>query len=770
MQELFPGEASESVEGQDPHALPGLRLSRRPPGVAVSLAICLAAGVVASLALPPADIGWLAFLAPIPLLWLVRSARPGRGFLLGLAFGLGDLGATLYWILRFGTLAWTALVVAAAVGVGLFGALAPILWRSERPVRSTLALTGLWTLVEWTRGMFPLGGFTWGALGATQTGNAWFLKLASIGGLWLMSFVVLLVSALLLLALERVRQSPGRAGAFLGAALALVLAPGLIVLPKPDGGPIDVAGVQVDVSRAAGPDPAVVDRAVATMNVRLDRTLAGDPPDLVVWGEGALDPGASTDPATMAAVRDAIRTVGVPTLIGAVTDSPDGAQRTEALLFDGQGDLVDRYAKVHLVPFGEYVPWRSELGWLSAIRQVPVDRTPGEGPHTVHVAGLPPFGTPICFENAFPSLDRAFASEGAEFLVVTINNASYGYTAASRQHLVMSRILAVEDGRWVVHAAVSGISAVIDPTGRVVAERGLFRDAVIRHQILASTRRTIYVRFGDWPVWLSFGLVMFAFGTPRRRRAPAHVPPPLVESPRTLVLVPTYEERSTIGEVLGRLLALPDRVEVLVIDDGSPDGTGEIVRGVAEREPRVRLLERASKSGLASAYLAGFDRALAKGIDLVVEMDADLSHRPEELPRLLAGARDHDVTIGSRYVPGGSVSDWSPPRIALSRAGNGYARWSLGLPLRDATSGFRVYRRAALQEILRTPIRSDGYAFQIELVYRAWRNGLDVGEVPITFREREHGRSKISRRIVIEALWLVGRWGLQARLGPSRGA
>jgi glycosyltransferase involved in cell wall biosynthesis len=286
---------------------------------------------------------------------------------------------------------------------------------------------------------------------------------------------------------------------------------------------------------------------------------------------------------------------------------------------------------------------------------------------------------------------------------------------------------------------------------------------VIRHEIVASTRRTIYVRFGDWPVWLSFGLVLFALVTPRRRPRAAHAPPPLVESPRTLVLVPTYDERSTIGEVLERLLELPDRVEILVIDDGSPDCTAEIVRDVAEREPRVRLIQRASKSGLASAYLAGFDRALAEGADLVVEMDADLSHRPEELPRLLAGARDHDVTIGSRYVPGGSVSDWSRARIALSRGGNGYARWSLGLPLHDATSGFRVYRRRLLEHLVTDAIRSDGYGFQIELAFRAWRDGFAVVEAPITFREREHGTSKISRRIVFEALWLVTVWGVRER-------
>jgi apolipoprotein N-acyltransferase len=772
MQELLPGEASESAEGQGPDALPGLRLSRTRLRVPLALSVALISGAAGSLALPPANLGWVAFLAPIPLLWLVREARPRRGVVLGLAFGVAYFGATLYWILLFGELAWAALVLMAAAGVAVFGALAPVLWRPSHPIRSSLGLAALWTLVEWIRGAFPLGGFTWGALGSTQTGNPWLLKLASVGGMWSISFVVLLASALLLVAFETGRGRPWRSAVLLMVAAAIAFAPGLIVLPSPNGRPIDVAAIQVDVSRAARPDPVAEDLAVARMNIRAHRALSTDPPDLAVWGEGALDPGASSDPPTLAAVRSAIASVGAPTLIGAVTDGPDGAERTEALLFDGSGALVDRYAKVHLVPFGEYVPWRDELGWLSAIRQIPVDRTPGEGPHTVSVAGLPPFGTPICYENSFPSIDRAFANQGATFLVVTINNASYERTAASRQHLLMSRVLAVEDGRWVVHAAISGISAIVDPSGRVVAQSGLFADAVTRRSIVASTRRTWYVRLGDWVPWLSLAAVIVLITAPRRRRRPQRSPAPLPDRPRTLVLLPTYDERATVGAVMDGLLALPELVDVLVIDDGSPDGTGALVRARARGEPRLRLLERASKSGLASAYLVGFQRALAEGYDLVVEMDADLSHDPAELPRLIAAASGRDLVIGSRYVPGGSVTNWSRRRVVLSRAGNRYARWSLGLPIRDATSGFRVFRSELLERILADPIRSDGYGFQIELAYRAWTEGSDVGEVPITFREREHGASKISRRIVVEALWLVTVWGIRARLSsppPDRG-
>ncbi|MGZ8578397.1 MAG: apolipoprotein N-acyltransferase, partial [Actinomycetota bacterium] len=471
-------------------------------------------------------------------------------------------------------------------------------------------------------------------------------------------------------------------------------------------------------------------------------------------------------PTTLQAVRSVISAVGAPTLAGAVLNDPDGSQHTSVLLFDGGGRTVDRYDKVKLVPFGEYVPWRSRLQWIQAIDQIAVDRVPGEQVHTVAVQGIPSFGTPICYENSFPQIERAMVQEGATFFILTTNNASYGMTAASRQHLLMSRLRAVETGRWVVHAAVSGISAVVDPTGDVVARSELFVPAVTRTQIRASEARTLYVRLGDWVVWASLVGALALFAVPRGRRGPERELGPLAERPRTLVVLPTYNERQTIGTVLDGLLALPQEVDLLVVDDGSPDGTGEIVRSRAETDPRVHLLERSAKGGLASAYLAGFDQALSRGYDLIVEMDSDLSHLPEQLPRLLEAVRSHHLVIGSRYVPGGSVTNWSRARLALSRGGNLYARICLGFPLHDATSGFRVYRRDLLEHLVARTFHSDGYGFQIELAYRAWRDGSIVGEAPITFREREHGHSKISRRIVLEALWLVTVWGIRARLAP----
>jgi apolipoprotein N-acyltransferase len=744
-----------------------LRLSPSRLRLPTALLIAAVAGALLSISLPPVGFWPVVFVAPIPLLWLVRGSGPGRASLCGFAFGFAYFGVLLYWILLFGELGWVALVILSAGFTAAFGALAPAVWRPEHPLLGTLGLAGLWTVIEWIRGMIPLGGFGWGQLGVTQV-DAPALPLASVGGVWALSFSVVVVSGLLLLAGERWGSGRrARALALAIGAVALAVVPAAIPLPAPNGRTVEVAAIQVDVASVQDLVGAAEDAAVARLNIDRHLELTRDPPDLVVWGEGALDPGVTADPLLMSAVSEAIATVGAPTIAGAVTVDPDGAERTVTLAFGGAGEIVDRYVKVKLVPFGEYVPFRRQLGWISATDQVPVDRVPGDEVTLISLPGLPPIGTPICYENSFPSIDRQMTREGGGFLVVVINNASYDRTAASEQHLQMSRLRAVENGRWVVHAAVSGISAFIDARGDVVDSRGLFEPATMRAMVRASDNRTLFTLLGDWvplgSAVLVVGLIALPRGRGRRRREPG----PLPSRPRTLVILPTYNERATIGAVLDGLSATGADLDLLVVDDGSPDGTGEIVRERSETDPHVRLVQRSRKSGLASAYAVGFDRAIAEGYDLAVEMDSDLSHRPEELPRLLEAAQRHHVVIGSRYIPGGSVTNWSRSRVALSKAGNLYARFCLGFDIHDATSGFRVYRREALEEIIATPITSDGYGFQIELVYRAWNLGLSVGEAPISFREREHGQSKISRRIVVEALWLVTRWGLRARFRPD---
>lgn len=238
-----------------------------------------------------------------------------------------------------------------------------------------------------------------------------------------------------------------------------------------------------------------------------------------------------------------------------------------------------------------------------------------------------------------------------------------------------------------------------------------------------------------------------------------------VDGRRTLVITPTYNERDTIREVVARALGSGLETDLLIVDDASPDGTGDTADELAERHGQVHVLHRASKEGLGPAYRAGFDWGLTRGYDVFVEMDADLSHDPEKLPELVGATAHADLVIGSRYVPGGRTENWPWHRRALSRGGNVYVQVVTGLPVRDATSGYRAFRRDLLEELNIRTLRSDGYSFQLETVLRAWRDGFAIEEVPITFVERRHGASKISRAIVLEALWRVLRWGVK---GPRR--
>ena len=236
------------------------------------------------------------------------------------------------------------------------------------------------------------------------------------------------------------------------------------------------------------------------------------------------------------------------------------------------------------------------------------------------------------------------------------------------------------------------------------------------------------------------------------------------------LILPTYEEAGNVERVVTAALEALERVapgdhRVLVVDDASPDGTGEIADRLAERHPAVAVLHRQAREGLGPAYLAGFDEALRGGARLIMEMDADLSHDAADIVRLVEAARDADLVLGSRYVDGGGVRDWGPARRVVSRAGCWYARTVLGLGVRDLTGGFKCFRREVLEAIDLAHARSHGYVFQVELTYRACQAGFRVREVPIIFRDRTVGRSKMSWRIAVEAMVLVPRlrWGKRGR-------
>jgi dolichol-phosphate mannosyltransferase len=234
------------------------------------------------------------------------------------------------------------------------------------------------------------------------------------------------------------------------------------------------------------------------------------------------------------------------------------------------------------------------------------------------------------------------------------------------------------------------------------------------------------------------------------------------------VIIPTYDERENLELTVARVHASVPDANILVVDDNSPDGTGEIADKLAAADERIQVLHRPDKSGLGSAYLAGFRWALERGYGAIVEIDADGSHDPAQLPALLAALEDADLVLGSRWVPGGIVLNWPKSRAVLSRSGNAYARIMLGVGVRDATGGYRAYRADTLRTIGLEAVRSQGYCFQIDLALRTVRAGLTVTELPITFTERTRGRSKMNRAIIIEALWRVTQWGLTVRLGRSR--
>jgi dolichol-phosphate mannosyltransferase len=245
---------------------------------------------------------------------------------------------------------------------------------------------------------------------------------------------------------------------------------------------------------------------------------------------------------------------------------------------------------------------------------------------------------------------------------------------------------------------------------------------------------------------------------------PGGLPADVVAGAGVLVVIPTYQERLNVEDVVRRTRAAVPLADVLVVDDHSPDGTGALADALAAADDQVHVLHRPDKQGLGAAYLAGFGWALEREYDVLVEMDADGSHQPEQLPTLLAALPQADLVLGSRWVPGGSVVNWPRRRELLSRGGNTYVRRALGVDLRDATGGFRAFRRTTLEKLDLAGVASAGYCFQVDLIWRTLQQGFRVVEVPIAFVERVRGSSKMSGTIVREALWRVTVWGVQQRL------
>ena len=463
--------------------------------------LALGSGLLATLAFPPAQLRFVAFAALIPFALSLREATAREGAVAGAAFGMAFIGVLIGWISVVGWLAWGALVLLQLLFYAAFGALAAMLGRAGVAAR-VLGWPVLFTGLEIARSRFPFGGFEWGVLGASQEAASPLTPLARAGGVFAISIALVAVNVLLAEAIAARR----RRGALAAVVLASAAAVGPAWMPigaVANSSTIDVAMVQGNVPTGyfaglrrgrVGPEDEVIIRN----HLRLTDTLAANPPDLVIWAENALDRDPFTDPDARRAVVDAVAAAGAPLLVGAIVDGPDRAHFYNSnLLFDADGRLIGRYDKQRLVPFGEYVPWRWTRSVVPALAQIGSDGIAGEGPVVLEHPGGVTIGAVICFESSRAELVRRFVERGAEMIVVSTNNATFERTPLARQHLAMSRMRAVETGRPVLHAAISGISAIINPDGSIVQQAGLFIPAILRQQVRTTSGLTPYVAYGE---------------------------------------------------------------------------------------------------------------------------------------------------------------------------------------------------------------------------------------------------------------------------------
>ncbi len=496
-------------------------------GPAPRVGAAVLAGIALSLAFPGPDLGPVALVALVPLLLAVETLRPRQAAALGYLTGLVFVGLLIWWIpTEFlswtgaaGWLAWVALCVAEACFVAAFAALVPAC-RRLGPWR-VLLLPACWAALELLRAHAPLGGFPWGILGVSQHDGGPLLPLARVVGAYGVSAVIVAVNfavAAWVRALAwRARRAaggaadaavaPARPGASptgrmlawpaLAVALALcgLLAP---APPPPSGTPLRLAVIQAGLLGGHGLDRGISTEAVFANHVARTEALAGQPrPNLVIWGEGSVDEDPLTSPDRLERIRRAAAVAGAPLLVGATTSVGGGHYATDALLFTQRGELAGRYRKRRLVPFGEYVPMAWLMGRVLPVTRegVPFDKIPGDRVEPVAVDGVR-IGTIICWESTYAEDPRTLAREGAQIIVVATNNASFGEGPGSRQHLAASQLRAVEEGRTVVQAAVSGESAIIGPDGAARQRTGLYEQATIRAAVVPRTGLTLYARFG----------------------------------------------------------------------------------------------------------------------------------------------------------------------------------------------------------------------------------------------------------------------------------
>ena len=459
-----------------------------------ALAVCFTSGVALSLAFPEPSISPLAWVTIAPLLALCVGARPRVGFGRAFTFGVGFFSALLLWISAIGWVAWTLLVVMESALLGVFGLGWALASRTPRPWWIVLA-PALWVAIELLREYVPIVGFPWGQLAQGQVGIPWELPLAGIGGGKTVSFLVVAVNTVV--ALGWLDRGVRRVGLVVLGAGLLGFGP-LVGAMRPhvdtSTKPLRIAIVQGN----AGPGVQVEDeRARVERHLVLTKDIAGKDPDLVVWPESSvgIDPTRDSEIARM--IAEAARAADAPMVVGANLEAGEDRYMVMTLLVSADGEIVDRYQKTHLVPFGEYIPARGLLGGLPLLQQVPRDAVAGRDPRNFDVEGTT-VATVISFEGDFGPLVRDRIGLGARLLVVATNTSTWGRSWASAQHVAMSQVRAAENGVPVVHAALSGISAAISENGQVLADTPLYEEAVLVFEVRPSSFVTLYANTGEW--------------------------------------------------------------------------------------------------------------------------------------------------------------------------------------------------------------------------------------------------------------------------------
>jgi apolipoprotein N-acyltransferase len=497
----------------------GSRPSRR-----TATLVALGSGLLLALALPGPDLGPLALVALVPLFWSWDGASPGRGAWLGFVTGLGFFAFHLSWTWYFGAIAIVPLVAAEAAYWAGAGAL--IAWLGRRGIRGPWWTAAVWVLAEAVRFRWPLGGLSWGSAGVALHDLDPGRALASWGGVPLATFVVVLVNGALADAIVSARRR--RALVTLGVTAAVVALATVTRFEPRRTGSLRFAMLQGNDKNRYLTDQEIASQALTRSHLALADRLRGHY-DLIVFPESSLQSDPETDPVLRRELADIGRRHGSWILANVIDDvSESGKSFNANRLYDPRGRLVGTYAKRHLVPFGEYVPWRDSLSFIGELQQVPHDFDPGTRLGVETVAGHR-IGSVICFESAFGPLMRANAAAGAEVIVVTTNNRSYRRSANAAQHVALTQMSAAAIGRPVLHSSISGITAVIDADGDVHRTTDLFRNEVVSGTVTTVTGDTPYVRFGEWVEWGS-GLavaagVIVALVRGRRRSDPAQGEP-----------------------------------------------------------------------------------------------------------------------------------------------------------------------------------------------------------------------------------------------------